>query len=245
MAKLLIVENSIITRGIFKELLGEIMGFEYDMVATYEEAKKLLSSKRYEYGVVDTALKDAPNGEIIALFNRHNIAPIVYTENIDEDSFESFESAQIVSYIQKQNNYSAEEVVKTLKQLYTNKQVTILVASPSKIYNSYLKHNLDIHSFKTISAFSIEESMSKLEVHKEVSLIVLDAFEPHSATIELIKSIRSASEDKKVKIVVLVDETNSYATSELLKYGADDYIVKQFSRDEFYVRVYQNINKVS
>ena len=75
MSKLLIVEDSIIVQAIFKDLLDSIDNFEYDLVSSYEEAKKLLSKRRYEYGVVERVLPDAPNGEIIALFNKHYLAP--------------------------------------------------------------------------------------------------------------------------------------------------------------------------
>lgn len=244
MAKLLIVEGSTIVRSIFKDLLDEIIDFEYDLVSTYAEAKKLLSTKRYEFAVVDRVLKDAPYGEIIPLFNKHNIAPLVYTETIDEDFFESFEGAQIVDYIQKIGHDNVEDVVKELKQLYRNKQTTLLVASPSKIYNNYLKQNLNIHSFKVINSFSVEESIDKFSIHPEISLVVVDAFESQNQTLELVQNIAKHKKNRKIKIIVLVDETNTYATSELLKQGADDYVVKQFSRDEFYIRIYQNINKV-
>ena len=244
MSKLLIVEDSVIVRGLLKNILDEIVEFEYDLVATYKEAKKLLTSKRYEFAVTARILKDAPNGEIIPLFNKHNIAPIVFTNYIDEDFFENFESSNIVDYIKKSENYNILDVVQRLKQLHINKTTTALVFSESKIYQQYLKQNLNIHSFKVFTSFTYEEAYSKLDLHPEISLFIIDTNQSHEKTLKLIEYVKSIDKINKMKIIVLVDEANLYQTSELLKFGADDYIVKQFSRDEFYIRVYQNINKV-
>ena len=93
MPKLLIVEESDILCDMFKRLLDEDAGFNYEIVKTYKEASVLLSKYRYEYAVVSRTLIDAKNGEIIALLNKHNVAPIVYTDVMDEDLIENFEIA--------------------------------------------------------------------------------------------------------------------------------------------------------
>ena len=77
MAKLLVVEGSVIIRGVFKELLEKHTDFQYDLVSTYAEATELLERETYGYAVVERNLGDAPKGEIIALCNKHDIAPLV------------------------------------------------------------------------------------------------------------------------------------------------------------------------
>jgi len=139
-------KKSVIVRGIFKELLEK---------------------NTYGYGSVERNLEDAPKGEIIALFNKHNIASLVFTKEIDEVFFDSFESAKII-----------------------------------------------------------------------------DNIEPNINALELIENIRQRKDKKSLKIMVLAEKPNLYFTSSLLNAGANDYIIKPFSRDEFYVRVYQNIKSI-
>ena len=244
MSKLLIVEDSIIVQAVFKKLLDEINDFDYDLVSTYTEAKKLLSKRRYEYGVVEHILKDAPNGEIIPLFNKHHLAPLVFTKTIDEDFFDDFEGAQIVEYVKKVKYENEASVVKKLLQLQSNKQKTVLVLSDSSIYSSYLKQNLQLHSFKVFTASNNEIFEEKLDLHPETSLLIVDSDGPYVNSLDVVQKVRKKYSRDKLKIIVLVDETNSYKTSQLLSAGADDYIVKDFSRAEFYVRVYQNINNL-
>jgi len=245
MSKLLIVEDSIIVQAVFKDLLQDLKGFTYDMVSSYSEAKKLLASQRYEFGVVERVLKDAPHGEIIALFNKHHLAPLVFTSHIDEDFFDDFEGAQIVDYIQKVKYYNEAKVIKKLQQLKANKQTSVLVVSDSKLYSSYLKQNLQLHSFKVFNANNNADACERLELHPEVSLVILDSNEPYLNALEFIMQIRKSRTSESLKIIVLSEESNSFYTSSLLNAGANDYLIKEFSRDEFYVRVYQNINKFS
>lgn len=241
MSKLLVVEESNISRGVFKELLDKNGQFDYVLVGTYEEARKELLKTRYEFAVVDKTLKDAPHGEIIALFNKHNIAPLVYIKKMNEDFFEIFEGAQIVDYIVKNNHNSATDVMVKLTQLKANKKVTILIVNDSHIYNIYLKQNLNLHSFRVISAKNNEEAMQKIELHPDIELAIIDNSEPYVNALDFIEKTRLSKTSQDMKILVLAEEANSYETARHLNAGADDYLVKQFSRGEFYIRVYQNI----
>ena len=244
MSKLLVIEDSIIVQTILKKLLDDTPGFDYDFASSYKEAKLFLSQRRYEYSVTTRTLKDAPNGEIIALLNKHNLAPIIFSSEINEDFFEDFEAAQIIEYIKKIKNKNEILVVQKLLQLKANKQITVLVVSDSKIYSTYLKQNLTLHNFKVFIAHNNEEAYEKLRLHPETSLLMIDSNEPYVKTLEIVEFARTQAPSQNLKIVVLSQESNSYFTSSMLHAGADDYLLKEFSRDEFYVRVYQNINKV-
>lgn len=244
MSKLLVVQESVIVRATFKKLLDECALFDYDLVASYEEAKIFLSTRRYQYGVVDRVLKDAPHGEIIALFNKHHLTPLVFTSEIDEEFFDDFEGANIVDYIKKAKHNDEIFAVNKLLQLRQNRNITALVISASGLYSHYLKQNLNLHNFKVIGAMDNEGACEKLDLHPEISLVILDSNEPYLNSLEIVEYIRKTQTSKMVKIILLVDEPALYRTNQLLAAGADDYIVKEFSRGEFYIRVYQNINKV-
>lgn len=238
MSKLLVVHSSIIVQSILKTLLDEDASFNYDIVETYGEAQKLLDKSRYEFAVIERVLKDAKQGEIIALLNKYNIAPLVFTSAIDEDFFESFEGAKIVDYVQKISNTNIYDVLEKLKRLKENKKVSILLQSKSKVEARYLKENLSLHGFKIFIAETNQDVYEKIELHPELSLLVLDA---DSSSVEMVHEIRSTRTLHELKILAIVEEPNLYLTSQLLHGGANDYLIKNFSRDELYIRVYQNI----
>ena len=245
MAKLLVIENSNIVKGVFKSLLDVEEDFDYDLASSFKEAKEFLSKSRYEFAISERVLEDAPHGEIIALLNKHNVAPLLFTKTIDEDFFEAFEGAKIVDYIIKDKYNNISNVIERLKQLLQNKKRTVLVVSDSHIFNSYLRQSLNLHSFKVLSAANNEEAYAKIDKHPNIALMIIDNKEPYLDALSLVKEVRKYRSHNELKILAIAQESNSYLTSQLLNAGANDFIVKEFSRSELYVRVYQNVNKFS
>jgi len=241
MAKLLIAEDSEMLCGIFENLLQKYTDFDFDIANTYKQVEKYLRTSRYEFAVADMNLPDAHNGEVVALFNRHNVAPIVYTGIIDENFRDSFESANIVDYILKEGFENVISVVEKLRQLEKNKSKTVLIVDDSHTYLNYLKQNLKLHHFKILTASNGKEALEYLEKHPEVELMITDYHMPIMDGLELVRKVRKKVTKKDLSIIVLTKETNLYTTSRFLKEGANDYITKPFSRDEFYARIYQNI----
>ena len=244
MAKLLIIEDSKMLCGIFEGLLSKYTEFNFTIANTYAEAKQYLKETRYEFAVADMNLPDAHNGEIIALLNKHNIAPIVFTGIFDEEFRDGFESAHIVDYILKERYDNILAVVEKLKQLELNKQKTVLVVDDSHTYINYLKQNLQLHYFKIFTACNGQEALKVLAEHPEIELMITDYHMPIMDGLELVRKARKKYSKKDLSIITLTSETNSYTTSRFLKEGANDYITKPFSRDEFYARIYQNIQTI-
>jgi len=246
MSKLLIVEEDKTLCNIFKELLSVDKSFNFDIANSYKEAQEYLNRFRYEFSVVSRTLSDAKDGKIIALLNKYNVAPIVFTQDIDEDFVEGFEGANIVEYILRHRYNNVKYVVSRLKQLQQNKQTKILLVHESDIYRRYLKQNLALHNFKVLDVSSANEAIQKLELHPDIALtFVSDKLKQVGGVtgfdgLELVKRV-SKMELNSMKIIAIVSESNSYKTSLYLTEGADDYLINQFSRDELYVRVYQNL----
>ena len=245
MSKLLIIEDSKMLCKIFDELLTKYTNFDFDIAQTYQEAKTFISKERYQFAVADMNLPDAKSGEIIPLLNQHNIAPIVFTGIFDEDFREGFETSNIVDYVLKERYENILYVIEKLKQLELNKTKTVLIVDDSTLYTNFLKQNLLLHHFKVLSAPNGKEALEKLEMHPEIELVITDYHMPIMNGLDFVRKARKKRNKKDLRIITLTSDTNSYTTSRFLKEGANDYITKPFSRDEFYSRVYQNIEEVA
>lgn len=241
MAKVLIVENDLITANNFIQMFDLYDEFDVDVVSHISEAKKLLSNKRYEFGVTDLELNDSLNGEMVAIFNKHNISPIVFTNKINEDFIETYQSANIVDYVVKSRYRSTNNVVDTLRQLILNKRSKILLISNTQTYSNYLKQNLQMHNFQILIAKNSQESLEKLDLHEDIDLVITEYDLPIVNGLELVKKIRKTRRKSDLNILVLAEKSNSYLTACFLNEGVNDYLIKEFSRDELYTRVYQNV----
>jgi len=241
--KVLVVQESAIVRGVFEKIFEQHTLFEYELADSYEKAKTLLKSQTFEYAIIERLLADAPKGEIIALCNKYDLAPIVFTDSIDEAFFESFEGANIVDYVIKQKYNNVTSVVKKLMQIEANKESKVLIVNSEGLFSKYLVQNLMLHNFRVFEAKSANESYQILEKNPDISLLILDK-STSKESFEIVANIRRFKSSDELRILAIADESNSYSISNLLHNGMDDYLIRPFSRTEFYVRIYQNIKNL-
>jgi putative two-component system response regulator len=245
MSHVLIIEDSPLLCRIIKELMEKYTDFSFDIANSYAEAEAYLEKYAYDYAIADLHLPDGENGKVIPLCNRHDIAPVIFTGDMSEELRETFESAQIVDYVLKERYDNIVYVVEKLVQLEANRKKTVLIVEDSLTYRYYLRENLKIHQFNIIEAANGEEALRKLQEHPETEMVITDYHMPVMDGLEFTRKARAKRTKKDLAILVLTTETNSYTTSKFLKSGANDYVTKPFSRDEFYARIYQNIEELS
>ena len=241
MAKLLIVESDTKLQEIFTELLT-YSDFDYDIVSSYKEAQLLLKRWRYEFAITDLELIDSADGQIISLFNRHNVAPIIFAQEIDEDFLEAYESAKIADYLVKDNESSIPLVLEKLAQLKRNKDITLLVVDDSILYANFIKQNLVIQKFKVLTAPNGEVALERLKNHPEVKLLITNHRMKPIDGVALTQEVRDFRSSKELPILALTTHNDAETTSLFLQYGANDYLMKPFIRDELYEKVYENLN---
>ncbi len=244
MTRVLIVEDSQMLCRILKDMMEKYTPFAFDFAHTYKEAVDLLKQHTYDFAVTDLHLPDANDGQVVALVNRYNIAPIIFTADIDEELRDAFESSNIIDYVLKERFDNIVYVVEKLLQLQANRRKKVLIVEDSLTYRYYLRNNLEMHQFHIFEAAHGEAALRVIEEHPDIELVMTDYHMPIMDGLELTRRIRRKHSKKDMAIIVLSSETKSYATSRFLKEGANDYITKPFSRDEFYARIYQNIDEL-
>ena len=244
MVRVLIVEDSSMLCNLMEELLKKYTDFEYDIAQSYKESQEFLETNKYDFAAVDLHLPDSNKTQIVPLVNRYNIAPIIFTSDVSQDLRETFESANIVDYVLKERFDSIVEVIEKLLQLVANRKKKIMIVDDSLTYRYYLKHNLSMHQFQIFEAPNGLKALEVLEQNPDIELIITDYHMPVMDGLEFTKKVRRKYSKKDVAIIALTAETNSLITSKFLKSGANDYITKPYSRDEFYARLYQNIDSL-
>jgi len=245
MSRVLIVEDSAMLCKIMRELLEKFTSFDFDIAMTYKDAESFLQKHTYDFSIVDLHLPDANDGQIVALVNSYDISPIVFTADMNEELRDDFESSNIVDYILKERYDNIVYVIEKLLQLEANRKKKILIVEDSLTYRYYLKANLSMHEFIIFEAANGEVALHVLEEHPDIELVLTDYYMPVMDGLELTKKIRKKHSKKDLAIIVLTAETKAFSTSKFLKEGANDYITKPFSRDEFYARIYQNIDQLN
>lgn len=110
---------------------------------------------------------------------------------------------------------------------------TILIIEDDMAIHSLIKETLDLHDYKSLSAFSGTEGKLLFD-QNQVNLVLLDLMLPGINGEEFLQEIREKS---GVPVIVISAKTEQSSKLELLTNGADDFITKPFDLRELLARI--------
>lgn len=112
--------------------------------------------------------------------------------------------------------------------------IKILVIEDDREINTLISKVLNKEGFEMVQAFDGRNAMNKFQFEGEFQLIVLDLMIPFIDGFEIIRRVRLKS---NVPILVISAKNTEMDKISAISMGADDYIVKPFSINEFVVRI--------
>ena len=109
----------------------------------------------------------------------------------------------------------------------------VLIVEDEQSISNFISMILTANGFDTIIVRSGEEALTMIASHCP-DMIVLDLGLPDMDGMEVLKSVRKWS---NLPVVVVSARNHEHDKVEALDYGADDYLVKPFDRQELVARV--------
>jgi len=241
MDRILVVEdNKTLAKLIAKKINFEL-GFYVDVAYTLSETKLFLHKYDYFLVLCDLNLPDAPNGEVVDYLLEKNNHVIVLSANIDKEFREQMLKKNIIDYVTKSGVDDINYIVHTLKRLHKNQKHKILLVDDSMVFRKQMQGMLQNLFFKVISVAHGEEALGMLKTHPDISLVLTDYNMPVMNGLELTREIRKTYNKNDLAIIALSGSADDDATALFLKHGANDYIKKPFSKEEFSCRIHNSI----
>lgn len=128
--------------------------------------------------------------------------------------------------------------------------VRILIVDDEVINHHVLKNHLGEGSFEKVSAMNGEEALQLIEEEEPFDLVLLDLMMPRMSGYEVCEEIRKKYLPSELPVIMI---TAKNQVSDLVygyAKGANDYLAKPFSRDEFLARMktqlhLHNINTIT
>lgn len=238
MQNILIIEDSnTISNIIKKELLK--LDFYVSQAFTLSEAKKNLTTNKYELIILDLHLPDGEGSELIAnIQSLCDTKVVVLTSSQDNDLREELFQYGILDYIIKDTNllYSISEIIKIIHSLEATDSENILIIDDSSFICKQIKTILEPRKYKIDYALSAKRGIQKLK-EKDYNLLILDMELPDFHGLEVLKIIRQDINFRKLPIMVLSGTTTPEIIREVLKNGANDILKKPFVFEEFILKV--------
>lgn len=111
--------------------------------------------------------------------------------------------------------------------------IRIAIIEDDREISRLLKEFLEKHSYETLQAFDGNEAQKLLD-DKDTQLILMDLMLPGKSGERLIAELR---EKKDTPVIVISAKSLMETKLEVLRLGADDYIIKPFDLSEVLVRI--------
>ncbi|AWB10172.1 putative GGDEF domain of diguanylate cyclase [Thermodesulfobium acidiphilum] len=186
-------------------------------------------------------MPDAPNAEAVDICIKHKIPTIVFTSTINDDIRDTLIKKGVADYVLKDSNNSLDYVIKIVKRLYKNKKLKVLIVDDSSVARKFMEDILSLHNLQVFTAINSDETLSILEKNKDIKLMLIDENMPGMRGSDLVNEVRKIYTKEQMAIIGISSYSNSILTVEFLKRGANDFILKPFNKEEFCLRVMQNL----
>jgi len=135
----------------------------------------------------------------------------------------------------------SNDLAHILKRIVKNKNTKVLVVDDSMVFRKTMKGMLENLFYKVITVAHGEEALGMLNTHPDFSMVITDYNMPVMNGLELTHEIRKNYKKSELCIIAISSNNDEEINALFLKQGANDYINKPFSKEEFSCRINNSI----
>ncbi|MFT7003784.1 MAG: diguanylate cyclase (GGDEF)-like protein [Sulfurimonas sp.] len=241
MKKILIVEDNKTLAKLLAKKISASLKYEVDIAYKLSEAKLFLKKYKYFLTLLDINLPDAPNGEIVDYVLSKGNHAIILSANIDKEFRKKILQKNIIDYVNKGGVEDINYIIQTIQRLEKNIEHKVLVVDDSMVFRKTMKEMLENLFYKVITVAHGEEAVGMLNAHPDISLVITDYYMPVMNGLELTREIRKKYNKSQLCVIAISSNNDEDINAMFLKQGANDYITKPFSKEEFSCRINNSI----
>lgn len=238
---LVIDDNKTLAKLIARKMQSSV-DLDVDVAFDYAQTVDLMEENEYFLVLADLNLPDAPNGEVVDYVISKKTLVIVLTGSTDAKTKETFIEKDIVDYVYKGDKYNVDYIFEVVDRLYKNRNYNVMVVDDSMPMRNSMKKTLQSQLFaKVFAAAHGEEALGYFSDNDNIKVVITDYNMPVMDGMTLIKELRERYDKNSLIIIVLTSESESSVASNFLKHGANDFLMKPFSKDELLCRINNNL----
>ncbi len=237
--RLLIADNSIFFRdALAQTLMSQIQGLQVDSVKNCAGGEQLLAQNRGEYMAVISGLvlEDAKAGAMLDLAAKYKIPAIALTSSLDRETRQLVMDRDVIDYFFKDQD-GLEGIISLTKRLISNRKHKVLVVDDAPTYCAYLSALLERQQYQVIVAHTGEQAVDILARCSDISMVMMDYQLPGMSGYDVIRIIRKQYSSTELPIIGISGQTDQQIPAQILKCGANDFMYKGFTVEEFYSRI--------
>ncbi|MEW5774213.1 MAG: response regulator [Thermodesulfobacteriota bacterium] len=231
----LVVEDSHVQAKIICRHLAGLSTFDAVAAGSMAEAAAVAQREgdRLLAAVVNMNLPDAPDGEAVDMLMASGVPTIVLTAIFKEDVREALLAKRVTDYVVKENMAALDDLVAIVNRLYRNMGVTALVVDDEAVARAMMRKMLETQRYNVLEAAGGQEALDLVRSRPDIRLVVTDYHMPGMDGFELTRELRREKKRSQLAILGVSGVDDRALPARFLKLGADDFLLKPFTAEEF------------
>lgn len=243
--RVLIVENSRSYAGLLAEVLEQRLQLPIARARSLAEAEAALAAHPDLFLVLSgLVLPDAAPSAVIERLSQTGLPLVVVSGTYDEALRDRIIGRSVVDYVIKSAPGHFDYLVWLVQRLDRNRRIAALVVDDSPTARLLVAELLSSYGFRVLLAANGEDGLRALEQDPGIRLVITDHEMPGLTGVELSAKLRERYARDRLAIIGVSGAHRPELIAQFLKNGANDFLHKPFSREEFFCRVSQNIDNL-
>lgn len=233
--KILVVEDSHVQAKIICRHIQALSSFETVAAESMAEAAAVVGREKARLlaAVVNMNLPDAPDGEAVDMLMATGVPTIVLTAIFKEEVRAALLAKRVTDYVVKENMAVLDDLVAIVTRLYRNLGVTALVVDDEPVDRTLMRKLLETQRYTVLETDNGRAALEMVRTRPEISLVVADYHMPDMDGFELTRELRREKKRSQLAILGVSGVDDRTLPARFLKLGADDFLLKPFSTEEF------------
>ncbi|PTN53409.1 diguanylate cyclase response regulator [Stenotrophomonas panacihumi] len=242
---MLLVENSRTFTTLLREAIEQRVELPVTVVSTLAEAARVLDEEQgWFLALTGLVLVDGDRDQVVEFFTSRNLPTVVVSGVYDEDLRRRVLQQQIIDYVVKNAPGSIDYLAWLVQRLERNRRISALVVDDSLSARTYAASLLQMYGYRVVAAADGAAGLQAIEQDPSIRLAIVDQEMPGMEGVEFTRRLRGLRSRDKVAVIGISGNTDASLIPRFLKNGANDFLRKPFSREEFFCRVSQNIDQL-
>jgi len=243
--RILLVENSRTFTTLLREAIEQRVELPVTVVSTLSEAARVLDEEQGWFLVLTgLVLVDGDRDQVVEFFTARGLPTVVVSGVYDEDLRRRVLQQQIIDYVVKNAPGSIDYLAWLVQRLERNRRIAALVVDDSLSARTYAASLLEMYGYQVVVAADGVAGLQAIEHNPSIRLAIVDQEMPGMEGVEFTRRLRGLRSRDKVAVIGISGNTEASLIPRFLKNGANDFLRKPFSREEFFCRVSQNVDQL-
>ncbi|MBD9367767.1 diguanylate cyclase [Xanthomonas sp. XNM01] len=243
--RVLLVENSRAYVQLVAQAIEQTLKLPVTVAASLADARRALAEHDDWFMVLTgLVLSDGDRDAIVDCFLGHGLPTVIVSGVYDEDLRERLLRRQIIDFVLKNTPGSLDYILWLIQRLERNRRISALVVDDSPSARAYASSLLEMFGYRVVQAAEGTSALEALEADPTIRLAVVDQEMPGMQGIELTRRLRAMRARDRVAVIGISGRDDPGLVARFLKNGANDFLRKPFSREEFFCRVSQNVDQL-